>query len=79
MNVYPLLLVAVVSLFTPLGLSMRSARPVQTQITVTATNRLKIARESETIELNAQALATLAEKDLMKLHVFDSSGKEILS
>src|SRR5919106_466825 len=79
MNVYPLLFVAVVSLFTPLGLSVRSARPVQTQLTVTATNRLKVARESETIELNAQALTPLAEKDLMKLHVFDGSGKEILS
>lgn len=79
MNVYPLLFVAVVSLFTPTALSVRSARPVQTQLTVTATNRLKVARESETIELNAQALARLAEKDLMKLHVLDSSGKEILS
>ena len=79
MNVYPLLLVAVVSLFTPLGMSLRSARPLQTQLTVTAINRLKVARESETIELNAPALATLVEKDLMKLHVFDSSGKEILS
>ena len=79
MNVYPLLLVAVVSLFTPIGSSVRSAPPVQNQLTVTATNRLKVARESETIEVNAEALARLAEKDLMKLHVFDSSGKEILS
>ena len=79
MNVYPLLLVAVVSLLTPIGLSFRSEHAVQTQLTVTATNRLKVARESETIELNAQALAQLAEKDLMKLHVFDSAGKEVLS
>src|SRR5262245_25430217 len=51
----------------------------QTQLTVTAVNKLNIARQSETIELNAQALASLGEKDLMKLHVRDSSGKEVLS
>jgi len=51
----------------------------QTQLTVTAVNKLNIPRQSETIELNAQALAPLAEKDLMKLHVRDSSGKELLS
>src|SRR5919197_4913755 len=51
----------------------------QTQLTVTAVNKLNIARQSETIELNAQALAPLGEKDLMKLHVRDSSGKEVLS
>ena len=78
MNVYLLLFVAVLSLFTS-GSIVSSASTTQTQFTVTATNRLKVARESETIEVNAQALARLAEKDLMKLHVFDSSGKEILS
>ena len=51
----------------------------QTQLTVTAVNKLNIARQSETIELTAQVLAPLAEKDLMKLHVRDSSGKEVLS
>src|SRR5690349_17702070 len=51
----------------------------QTQLTVTAVNKLNITRQSETIELNAQALGSLGEKDLMKLHVRDSSGKEILS
>jgi len=81
MNVYLLLFVAVMSVFSPLsdGLNVRNASPVQNQLTVTATNRLKLARENETIELNAQLLASLAEKDLMKLHVFDSSGKEVLS
>jgi hypothetical protein len=53
--------------------------PVQTQMTVTAVNKLKIARAGETIELTAKDLATLAEKDLNKLHVLDSSGKEVLS
>ena len=51
----------------------------QTQLTVTAVNKLNIARQSETIELTAQALASLGEKDLMKLHVRDASGKEVLS
>jgi hypothetical protein len=50
----------------------------QGQLTVTAVNRLKIARTSETIELRAKDLATLAEKDVNKLHVRDSSGKEVL-
>lgn len=81
MNVYLLLFVAVTGLFASLGsaLSVPNASPVQTQITVTATNRMNVARENETIEVPAQALAPLAEKDLMKLHVRAGSGKEILS
>src|ERR1044072_1008113 len=51
----------------------------QTQLTVTAVNKLNMARPSETVELTAQALAALGEKDLMKLHVRDSSGREVLS
>ena len=51
----------------------------QTPLTVTAVNKLKVARQGETIELAAKDLAALAEKDLMKLHVFDSSGREVLS
>src|ERR1041384_5406663 len=51
----------------------------QTQLTITAVNKLNIARQSETLELTAAALAPLGEKDLMKLHVRDSSGKEVLS
>jgi hypothetical protein len=50
----------------------------QNQLTVTAINRLKVARQNETLELKATDLAPLGEKDLMKLHVRDSSGKEIL-
>jgi hypothetical protein len=78
MNVYLLLFVAVLGLFTA-GSTAQSTSTAQTQLTVTATNRLKVAREHETIEITPKALASLAEKDLMKLHVFDSSGKEILS
>jgi hypothetical protein len=51
----------------------------QTELTVTAVNKLNIARQHETIELNAKDLASLAEKDLTKLHVRDGSGKEVLA
>ncbi|MEN3326987.1 MAG: hypothetical protein V7638_1794 [Acidobacteriota bacterium] len=51
----------------------------QTQLTVTAVNKLKAVRASETIELKAEALAPLGEKDLMKIHVRDSAGKEVLA
>lgn len=80
MTVKLLLLVAVMSLFTipNSGISVQNP-PSQIQLTVTAVNKLKISRESETIELTAPALASLGEKDLMKLHVRDSAGKEVLS
>ena len=51
----------------------------QTQLTVMAVNNLNIARRNETIELTLKDLAPLAEKDLTKLHVHDSSGRELLS
>ena len=60
-------------------LAVASVCAAQTQLTVTAVNKLKIARAGETIELSSKHLASLAEKDLNKLHVFDSSGKEVLS
>lgn len=49
------------------------------QLTVTAVNKLRLARSGETLELSVADLATLGEKDLTKLHVFDSAGKEVLS
>jgi len=49
------------------------------QLTVTVVNRLKIARQSETIEVTAEKLAPLGEKDLMKIHVRDAAGKEVLA
>ena len=51
---------------------------LQNQLTITAVNKLKLPRQNETIELKATDLAPLGEKDLMKLHVRDSSGKEIV-
>lgn len=70
-----LLAVAITTVFTQTTL----AHNTQTQLTVTAKNKLNISRPNETLELTGQVVATLAEKDLMKPHVFDSSGKEILS
>lgn len=69
------LVVLVLVLFSQ---SSRANPAPQAQLTVTAVNKLKLARPSETIELAAQALAPLGEKDLMKLHVRDAAGKEVL-
>src|SRR5215217_4101362 len=70
-----------VTSFFVLGVVLVIASEVvaQTQLTVTAVNKLKMARASETIELTAEALAPLVEKDLMKIHVHDSAGKEVLA
>jgi len=65
-------LVLVVTIFVP-------NTTVQNQLTITASNKLKIVRPGETIELTAQALAPLSEKDLTKLHVRDASGNEVLA
>ncbi len=65
-----------------LVLLLLAAAPVtpafQNQLTVNAVNKLNIARQNETIELSLKDLAPLVEKDLSKLHVQDSSGKELL-
>jgi hypothetical protein len=70
---FAVLLVAV------LGFGDVKAATPQVQLTVTASNKLKLARPGETIELTAQALAPLGEKDLTKIHVRDSGGKEVLA
>jgi hypothetical protein len=49
------------------------------ELTITAANKLKIARPGETIELPAQSLVALGESDLTKIHVRDASGKEVLA
>src|SRR6266481_3059515 len=49
------------------------------QLTVKASNQLPITRASQTIELTGKDLAPLGEKDLEKIHIADSSGKELLS
>lgn len=48
------------------------------QLTVTAVNKLQIARASQTIELSAKQLEPLGEKDFTKIHIKDSAGKEVL-
>ena len=48
------------------------------QLTVTAVNKLPLARASQTIELSAKDLAPLGEGVYEKVHVKDSSGKELL-
>lgn len=73
MKISLLTLLALIALSTPLY-----SFSAQTQLTVTAVNRLKIPRQNETIELTAKDLAPLGETDLMKIHVRDSSGKELI-
>src|SRR5215831_60248 len=49
------------------------------RLAVKAVNKLDLARRSQTIEITAADLAPLGEKDLTKIHVQDSSGKELLT
>ena len=49
------------------------------QLTVTALNKLPLARSSQTIELTGEQLAPLGAKDLNTVHVKDSAGKELLA
>jgi pectinesterase len=48
------------------------------QLTVTAINKLPIARASQTIELTAAQLAPLGDASLEKIHVKDAAGRELL-
>jgi hypothetical protein len=74
-----------VSSFSVLLLVLLAVSPViaqpstQAQLTVTAVNKLNTARQSETIELTAETLAPLGEKDLTRMHVRDGSGREVLA
>jgi len=49
------------------------------RVTVKAVNKLSIARPAQTIEIMANDLAPLGEKDLTKIHVWNAAGKELLS
>ena len=49
------------------------------QLTVTAVNKLSLARPSQTIELSAAQLAPLGAKELNTIHVADAAGKELLA
>lgn len=48
------------------------------QLTVTAANKLPLARASQTIELTATQLAPLGTKDFATIHVKDAAGTELL-
>ncbi len=48
-------------------------------LTVTAVNKLPLARASQTMELTAAQLAPLGVKELATVHVQDSTGKELLA
>jgi len=48
------------------------------QLTVTAVNKLQIARANQTIELTAEQLAPLGARELNTVHVKDSGGNEII-
>lgn len=65
-----------------LSLALLAALPTfcfaANQLTVTAVNKLPLARTSQTIELSAQDLAPLGEASLEKIHVHDAAGKELL-
>lgn len=74
MKISLLTVIAIIALSSPLY----SFSSNQNQLTVTAVNRLKLPRPHETIELTARDLASLGEKDLMKIRVRDSSGKELV-
>ncbi len=49
------------------------------QLTLTAVNKLPLARASQTIELSAAQLAMLDAKELNAIHVADSAGKKLLA
>jgi hypothetical protein len=49
-----------------------------TALTVKATNKLAIPRSHQTLELTGEELRPLGETNLQKVHVLDSSGKEVL-
>ena len=49
------------------------------ELTVTAVNKLNLARASQPIELTAAQLAPLGVKELNLVHVKDSAGKELLA
>ena len=62
-----------------LALALLPALCTAAQLTVTAVNKLPLARASQTIELTAAQLAPLGAKELNTIHVQDSAGKELIA
>jgi hypothetical protein len=52
--------------------------PARAQLTVTAVNKLQLARPSQTIELTGEQLKPLGVKRMNTLHVKNAAGKEVL-
>lgn len=48
------------------------------QLTVTAVNKLALARPNQTVELTSQQLSGLAPKELNTIHIRDAKGAELL-
>jgi hypothetical protein len=48
------------------------------QLKVKATNKLRITRTAQTLELTAHDLARLGETNLTRIHIRDAAGKEVL-
>src|SRR5262245_52664593 len=46
---------------------------------VKALNPLPLARPNQTVEVTAQQLEALGEKDLNRVHIKDASGKELIA
>ncbi len=66
------------SLLLVAAIALPVLNSVAAPLTISASNKLPLARASQTIELTAAQLAPLGEKNLSKLHVRDSAGKELL-
>lgn len=49
------------------------------QLTIKATNKLQLARTSQTIEISAAQLAPLNARDLMTVRIKDAAGAEVLA
>ncbi len=52
--------------------------PAASQLVIKATNKLQLARPSQTIELSSKQLQPLGAKSLNTVHVKDEAGKEVL-
>ncbi len=64
---------------TTIGLAL-IASVAQAQVSIKATNKLPIARASQTIEISAKDLPQPARgQNLANVHIADSSGKEVLA
>lgn len=69
----------IIQIFAVVALGALPTLAPAAQLTVTAVNKLPLARASQTIELTAEQLAALGARDLNTVHVKDSSGQELLT